>query len=384
MLGCAQLARAQSAVSPAPAQTEGEHGTAFLGTILLVRMDGDERVVANVRAELRASAWRIVEIGPDPRLEQARLAELGASQGASSALRVHADRAEVELWVARSAGPGSGLELLDAAGAGGDERVLALRVAEALRARGLRLEPAAEPVPPQPQSQPRPPAPPAEIEPPPPKPAPRVATLAAEPRAETLADDTSAPPAAPIVPPLLSLEIAPTVALGRRGLGPSFDGWLGVRLGLSTAVSIAAFGVVPIVSDKVSGNEGSARVSTFLLGGTADLAWALARFRIRIGAGAAWVFSLMSGHSNQAAYTGQNQAIRAVAPLGRMSLSFALGAGWSVYAGAMVGVAFPAISVHFDKREVGRFGRPLAVGSLGLELPLLLDEPSPVASAAPH
>ena len=49
----------------------------------------------------------------------------------------------VELWVARATGTAGTFEVLDAVGAGGDEQVLAVRVTEALRARGLRLEPVA-------------------------------------------------------------------------------------------------------------------------------------------------------------------------------------------------------------------------------------------------
>jgi hypothetical protein len=109
------------------------------GTVVIVRVAGDERIVLRLRAELRSHAWRVIEV--TARGEQARrsLETLAANRGASAALRARPHQLAVELWTMpqgdqETAGTE---ELIVAAGAGADAGVLALRVSEALRARGV-------------------------------------------------------------------------------------------------------------------------------------------------------------------------------------------------------------------------------------------------------
>ena len=107
--------------------------------ILLVRTANDEGVMNRVRAELGASAWRILELRLDERLAKVSLGKLSAQQQARAAVRFSAAEARVELWV--SAPAGNIEETLDASDQRDDDAVVALRISEALRARGLNLGP---------------------------------------------------------------------------------------------------------------------------------------------------------------------------------------------------------------------------------------------------
>jgi hypothetical protein len=346
-----------------------------LGTILLVRTEGDESIVVFIRAELRTSAWLVVEIGPEPWLVQARLAELAASQGAAAALRVHPDQAQIELWVAQPVGSSEGtFEMLDVPGSRPDDRVLALRATEALRARGLRLDPVIEAAPaaavqPEPQAQ-------AAAEPAPPQPAPTKplpVPVASEPASDgpvTASFESPSFQQPEPIPPRLALELAPALALSSGGLGPALDGFVAVRWRFAAALSISGFALAPIFSERLEEPEGSARISTFIFGGAADVHVGGARWELRIGPGLGGVVSLMDGAAS-APFKGVHQTVTAAAPLGHAAVRLALGHGWGLSVGALAGLTFPALSIVFAQRVAAHWGRPFAVFTLGIEAPLV-------------
>lgn len=105
---------------------------------MLVRVAGDDRIATRLRAELRSHAWRVIELNPRGDQPQS-LDTLAANRGATAALRARPRQLAVELWVAPQPGSdGAGSdELIVATGVSADAGVLALRVSEALRARGL-------------------------------------------------------------------------------------------------------------------------------------------------------------------------------------------------------------------------------------------------------
>jgi hypothetical protein len=117
----------------------GQAAAQSSGTVVVVRVPGDERIVIRLRAELRSHAWRVIEI--TPRGEQARrsLETLAANRGASAALRARPHQLAIELWTMPQGDQetAGSEELIVATGAGADAGVLALRVSEALRARGV-------------------------------------------------------------------------------------------------------------------------------------------------------------------------------------------------------------------------------------------------------
>ena len=108
-------------------------------TVLVVRVRGDDNIVLRLRAELSSYRFRVVELPPARRAEA--LAQLAEEREAQAALRAKPEAMAVEVWVRpRSAGARSTEELVTA-GPGRDPTVLAVRVTEAMRARGLVLPP---------------------------------------------------------------------------------------------------------------------------------------------------------------------------------------------------------------------------------------------------
>jgi hypothetical protein len=356
--------------SPNPGRPSASGQRAALGTILLVRTEGDEPIVLLIRAELRASAWLVVEMGPDPRLAQTRLRDLSASQSAAAAIRVHPEQREIELWVAAARGSTEGtLETLSPEGARSDDRVLALRVTETLRARGLKLDRATEATPPP------------EPEPPPQPPQPPTAKARPSATAQSASDDGHSSSSQEereieVAPATarLALEVAPATAFSAGGLKPSLDGWLALRLRLTRVWSIAGFGLAPFWSERLVGPEGSARISLSMFGGVTDLHLIRSRWELRVGAGVGGVLSLMKGAA-ATGFIGADQTVTAVAPFGHVALTYALGTGgFRLCLGTVVGATFPELSVRFAMREAARWGRPFALGSLGIEIPLLTDD----------
>jgi hypothetical protein len=407
---------AGAAVADPPARDEASAGASHerQGAILLVRTRGDARLVRRIRPELDANGWRVLEVGPDPELDAVPLAELAARHSATAAIRVQPARAQVELWMARALGAdGGALETLSVPGPRPNERVLALRVTETLRARWLKLGPATTssdsasvsgPAPAAAESTPRKPTqaqPAADREPAaqrdaepdapaaprgretPPK---RERTQAPEKRPEADASEAqareaeedeepepeNAAPVAPLRVPQLWLELAPALALSPGGVGPGLDVWASARLQLGSDWSLAALAIVPVWSAPMEEPEGSARVRMLMLGGAADYLLGARAWQLSAGLGVASLLSLMSG-TTEPPFDGKDVIVPAVGPFARAALHLDLTGGLRLCARALVGASFPEIRVRFAERDAARWGRPFFVATLGIELPLLGD-----------
>ena len=120
--------RAASGYAAAPAPSSDR-------VILLVRTENDQGVMNRVRAELRASGWQILELGVDERSARLPLGKLAAQQAIRAAVRFDAADARIELWIFRAAGNVE--ETIAGSGEREDDAVMALRISEELRARGL-------------------------------------------------------------------------------------------------------------------------------------------------------------------------------------------------------------------------------------------------------
>jgi hypothetical protein len=359
LVSCASLVHAQVGASEAS------------NTLVLVRSAGDERVVPRIVAELGASAWSVVEVGPDAQLERASLSELASTRAASAALRVHAEAGTMELWIARAPGAADGsLETLSAADA--DERIPALRVTEALRARGLiapRLRAApqheeAAPAPKPPAEEPKP-EPEAKREP-----KPEAEATAPEPEPEEDAEELQLEPASPPRPlpplPRMWVELAPAGAISAGGLGLALDVFASVRYQPAQRWSVALLALVPILGDRVHADEGSARVSTMLAGAGADLLLQSGRLELGLRAGAGAAFTFMRGDAREG-FRSVNQTVVVAALFAGPSLHLHLGAGFRLALRAFGGLTLPRVAVRFADRDIAHWGRPFGVATLGVE-----------------
>jgi hypothetical protein len=312
--------------------------------IVIARTPGDDGVVLALRAELAGSDWSVVDVEHDERVTPS-LGALGESRRARAAVRVDARRGIVELWVL---GPdGAVEETLNAAGERRNEPVLALRVVEALRARGLRIEKAApaEPEVVRPPPEPRPTKP---LPPPPPEPRP-------------VSRGTTH----------VWFDLGPGVALSAGGLEPAAVLEAGLRLELPGSWALGASGVVPLTTASLSGPEGAADVTTWLVAGSLELGWgelSFGGFRSGVGAGAA--MTTMSGDAGDG-FEGASDTVTTFAAHVRTSFHVHLASWCALRAGASGGLTFPEVTVAFGERSAATWGRPYGVASLALETNVL-------------
>jgi hypothetical protein len=397
------------------------------GTVLLVRVDGDEAIASRLLAELRNGEWRVIARAARSAEAHRTLDSLARASGASAALRARPSQLAVELWVAPINEHDKSASEEVSAGPRADVGVLALRVTEVLRARGLQptaAEPASAPSvdaaplldasgaakkneganvasEPQPSAAgPNPPAPtpiaavppiattpaaaPPNSNPTPPQP---TAAAATEPAKQ---EETAAPPATepeperepeeaevevdeprrePAPPPLLSLEIAPALLVNPGGLKPRFDGFGNVRVRPVAIVSFSAFVLAPILQSPVRTTAGSSDVRSLAAGGGADLQLPFSFWEFSAGLGAAALVTWVHG-SSSAGYSVRDQTLRTAAVLARIGASYQLSAGVRASMRLLVGFAIPQLRIVLPDK-VARWGEPFVVGTLGLDFNLL-------------
>jgi hypothetical protein len=332
----------------APAENSGS-----ARVILLVRTAGDSAVMTRLRAELMNAEWRLLEIRLDERQPAPPLATIAEAQRASAAVRFDMRNGAIELWVARP--EGAIQESLAAPSARAHDQVLALRAAEALRARGLPIGPIETPEPPPepPRSEPTP-APPAPPLPP------------------IDEGSTRTPPtrSADAAASRVALALGPGLAMSPGGLGPVVIASPAVRLELGRW-SFSALGFLPLGRTEVVGDEGRARVATWLVGAGVDLEWARSTsvgFRGGLGVGA--TRTTMSGEA-ASGYRGVHDSVYAVAPFLRSSVLLDLGQSWRLGPSVLFGASLPRTRVAFGAREAASWGVPFVMFGLTLELAAL-------------
>ena len=308
---------------------------------MLVRTPGDDGVMARLRADLRESQWRILEIRPDERFERPPLGASAERERASAAIRVDALRGVIELWVLRPDGP---VEETIASDEQHSEQVLALRGAEALRARGL--------LPSRPEQGSPAPAVPGATETAP------VVDAPPPPRAKTRPRDAAR----------LWLALGPGVALSPGGLGPLPLAELGLRLDFAERWSLHADGLLPVSPQSVAAAEGEAEVATYLVSGALDFEWARLPFGgVRSGLGAGAAVTTMSGDADTPGFDGATDTVTTSALLLNTSFHADLAKWLRLRSAVVLGTTLPEVSVRFGSNEVASWGRPLFVASVALE-----------------
>jgi hypothetical protein len=313
---CAQPAIPTPPSAPESAELAPDSGSERV--IVLVRLPGDDGVMTRLRADLRENGWRILEVRDDERFAAAPLGGVAGREGASAAVRIDTRRGAIELWVQR---PDGAVEETVASTEPLSDQVLALRAAEALRARGLlvfRAE-AAE-------------LPPEANRPAPPRPDARSVPATNE----------------PSVPASFWFEAGPGVTLSPGGLGPLPVVELGLRLEFLERWSVCLDGLVPLSHQALAGPEGQAEITTSVVGGLLELEWArttIGRFR-----------------------SGADDTVTAFAPLARTSFHVGVGRAVRLRAAVILGATLPPVRVAFGEREAAAWGSPFVTTSVVVEV----------------
>lgn len=331
-------------------------------SILLVRAHGDEATIRRLELELDAGAFRVLEQKPGQRPSGETLAAAAERERVDAAVRVDPARGTVALWVRKA--DGFVEETFSATGEAAPSQVLAIRVAESLRARGLLLPPAPEPAETPPQAQAEAAAPTAA--------APTAAGPVAPSTSRTLTSeapgsDASFLPAPPRPSSRFALALGPGIALSPGGLGPLAVVELGVRVRLTRDFALSLLGVVPLTRQSFSSDEGEADVASYVAGAAFELEWARWSFgSIRSGAGGGVNITRMSGRA-ASGFEGSDDTVAAFTPLALSSFQLGLSSSFDLRTAVVVGATLPEVQMAFGDREVASWGRPFAIATLGLE-----------------
>jgi hypothetical protein len=337
-------------------------------SILLVRTPGDEATIARLELELGGGAFQVIEQNSGQRPFGETLAVAAERERVDAAVRVDAARGTVALWVRKA--DGFVEETFTAAAETSTSQVLAIRVAESLRARGLLLPPAPGPDP-GPTEAPPPvtseaPRPVAAPEPVTPRSTASTAPIPVASEAESGSEAASL--SAPARPrSRFALDLGPGVALSPGGLGPLAVVELGVRVRLTHDLALSLLGVVPLTRQSFESDEGEADVTSYVVGSAFELEWARWSFgSIRSGAGGGASITRMSGRA-ASGFEGGDDTVAAFTPLALSSFQLGLSSSFDLRTALVVGATLPEVQMAFGDREVASWGRPFVVATLGLE-----------------
>jgi hypothetical protein len=307
-----------------------------------------------VQAELTALGVEVVDIttATDALVDDAELDAAARLAGATAAIRIAAPSASV--WIAGNDGKQYVVRVVptDHAASSSPDAVLVLRAVELVRV-ALLDPPTPSPIPP--------PLPVAAPPPPPPR-ADATPHLAPDPL------EVMAPPPRS----RLTLEIAPAVVGSPGGVPLTASLLLGARF-LPGAFGPAVFAVLPLFPARVDGPEGTADVRAAIVGAGLHFAprppGAMVRPGVEIGLAGVWL--LIHGVATTgAAYTGQSDNLLVAAPYLRAGASLSVSPLIALRASLLGAVALPEGAISFAGRQVATFGRPLLLGSGGLEITL--------------
>lgn len=313
--------------------------------VLIVRDDADASLASRLRRELAVWGWSVQEVSDTGSAPQA-LAALARQASAVAALRLHDGGSSIEIWVSDQQTGGTAIhEALSVRDSTASD-VLAVRVAETLRARLVRLgllESGNAPL-----------GAPARRD----VPAPAVTVHAPQ------------APAKPDAPSRLLFGAAPAVNWFPRGLGPMAQALTTVRINALPVWWIEAFATWPLASTRIDGVEGTADVSSRTVGLEAGWSKHVGAFEWGLGAGVGVAWLTTQGRDN-ASYVGQRTTLIAPAAVMQCLTTVRASRALRLRLDLKVGATLRSSVVRFGERDVARWGQPFALLSLGPELGFL-------------
>lgn len=298
------------------------------GRIVLVRSSGDVETIAPLRAELGVLGWSVLEVTDD-----APIGQLAERYRPLAVIRIRPPR-RAELYLsATDTAPSELLQLPEAR----DDRALALKVVERLRARWLQL-------------------------------------LLSEPKPAVRVDGSLRADRAPVP----RAEPQPKLWLGAgAGVLSSADG-LGTQ---PNAVAEIAYLPLPLLACDLSATWPLSAATLTAAEGTTDVrVWVIAatfsarlhrpRWDLQVGGGP--ILGLLQVQGNAVdRYESREDSARVRGAHFRAGVGLRLGARWWLRARGTLGLGFEEASVVVADRSVARFGRPFLLADVALAWGLL-------------
>jgi len=321
----------------APAQSAPGNTGSTLPRVVLFAKDPLDPLVRRVVAELHSLGFDVVTTSDDDAVKSAPQMEgIAQSSDAVAAVRVAIGDASIDLWIVNVR---THETVLRHVVSGKDATVAALRSVEALRVSLIDLQ-ALVPPPPEPE-RPRPPP-------------------------ET--HDVVAVPPPPPRRANFGLELGLGAASGMGGFGASMHAVAQVEWMAASHWGIHVLGVAPLMSSRVSASEGSAQVTFGILG--SGITWqpiVSSPVMPHLGVGLSGILLYTRGVPSNG-FVGYSQVDLAAAPYLRAGSSFALAPSWRLSADLLAAASFPEPVVYFADRKASSWGRPLLLGTLGIEV----------------
>lgn len=319
------------------------HASAQPGATLvaIVTSEPTSSLTRRVRAELEKLGVDVIVLKPpaEDSTMRAPLEQIARSVGAAAAVRlVVSSRGKVEVWVADRVTGKTVVRELDATGAGASDASVAVGTVELLRASLMELH---------------------ALEPP-------RGEVPATPKLEALALPTRS--TTPTIP-RLALAFGAGTELGLHGLGPSLDARLAVWARLVPRFGFSVFGETTLAPSHVATADGAVDVRSQWLGAALgyDFADATAEWVPRVSVGLAAAHVTTTGTALPP-YVGASADGWFAAPLAGVGIGWAFARGLRLRADAAIAWALPAARVRTPTGDVGRWGAPALMLSLGIEM----------------
>ena len=322
---------------PASAQTPPSNAASASPRVVLFTKDPLDPLVRRVAAELHSLGFDVVTASDDEAVKSAPQMEgIAQSSDAVAAVRVAIGDASIDLWIVNVR---THETVLRHVVSGKDATVAALRSVEALRVSLIDLQAL---VPPPEPERPRPPP-------------------------ETH-DVVVVPQPLPPRRGTFGLELGLGAASGMGGFGASMHAMGQVEWMAGPHWGVHALGVAPLMSSRLSASEGSAQVTFGILG--SGLTWQpilSSSVTPHLGIGLSGILLYTRGVPSNG-FVGYSQVNLTAAPYLRAGSSFALAASWRLSADLLAAAAFPEPAVYFADRKASSWGRPLLLGTVGIEV----------------
>jgi hypothetical protein len=322
-------------------------------------------VVARLRRELASMGLEVIVSSQDQDLRPSRsLGELVKRNQGAAVLRLRPGRGLIE--VAVTDGTTGALveheQALQGAEILRDDGVVALRMAELLRASLLEAQTAST----------SPTASASSAEATPPAPPDAVSSSSAAPALSSAAPALSS--AAPVAPPPpkpldLAVRAGPAITVSPGGLGPMIHAKIGASRAVGARGRVVVDALLPLGPARLDATGGQLSIFTSMVsvGGRLFFTTQDAPLSGSVGAALGLLWGSFSAEA-VAPYEARRQQTLAVVPQIRGEASRAVGEGWRLWGEVTAGRSLSPLSIRLPGKSDIAWGNLLATGALGVEL----------------